>query len=77
MSIHPVKLSRDEFTAKYFPRYVAKYRPDYRIKLNKYGRPTRTTPGSMLAQQTKRDNRVDEGYADYLAIFESNERGPQ
>lgn len=43
--ISPVKLTREEFIARYFPQYVEAYQPDYRIRLRPDGRPTRTTPG--------------------------------
>lgn len=68
----PAKLDRAAFVALYFPQYVEAYRPDYRIRLRSDGRPTRTTPGNVKAQQTKRDKRIDEAFARYARDYEAS-----
>jgi hypothetical protein len=65
-------LSRAEFVAKFFPRYVTEWKPSYAIRLNKAGRCVRmTTKGDRQCQQTKRDNRIDAAFNEYLAILQS------
>lgn len=68
-ALNPVQLDRAAFVALYFPRYVDAYRPPSGIILRPDGRPTRTTPGNVKAQQTKRENRVDAAFASYQATF--------
>lgn len=67
----PPLLSRADFVAKYLPQYVRDYEPPRGIILRPDGRPTRSTKGSVRAQVTKRDNRINEAYARYCAMHEA------
>lgn len=67
----PARLSRDEFVAEYFPRYVEPYRAPTGIRLRPNGRMMTSSPGSVRAQQTKRHNRVETAYAAYVEGYGS------
>lgn len=61
--------TRETFVARYFPRYVEAYRPPTGIRLRSDGRSTRTTPGNVKAQHTKRDKIIDDAFASYNATL--------
>ena len=63
------KLTRDEFIQTYYPKWVEPWRPDYRIRLNKHGRPMAN--GNPKVQETKRKNIIDAEYAQYSTVFDS------
>lgn len=70
----PPRLERAEFVAKYLPQYAREYSPPtgiraYMDKNGKYHVP-QSTPGSIGAQLTKRNNRIDAAYALYLAQWQ-------
>lgn len=68
-----VRLTRDEFCAKYFPRYVEPYFAGHgRPKGN--GRWSSPTAATAKGQNTKRARIVDEAFAHYCAIFDSCEQ---
>lgn len=70
-TLNAVKLSRDEFVAKYFPKYVKPWKPNYRIQVKPNGRCVRMPiPGDYKSQETKRTNKINEAYESYLASFE-------
>ena len=65
-------LDRAQFVEKFFPQYVQEWKPSFAIKLNKHGRCTRmATKSDRQAQQTKRDNRINAAFSDYLACAQS------
>jgi hypothetical protein len=65
-------LTRDEFVAKYLPQYTRAYNPPVGIRahIDKNGkyRVPMSTRGSIQAQVTKRNNRIDSEYAEYCAM---------
>lgn len=61
-------MTRADFVAKYFPRYVEPYRINYGIRLRPDGRPTHPTNATAQAQNTKRANVIDAAYANYRAM---------
>ncbi len=67
----PPAMTRPEFIAAYFPRYVEAYRPPSGIRMVRGVRGNMhvqmSTRGSVQSQETKRTNRVDEAYAAYLS----------
>lgn len=71
----PVLMTREQFVAQYFPRYVFAYRPPSGIRLSKprpgasHGHVIMSTAGSVKSQETKRTNRIDSAFASYLATF--------
>lgn len=66
-------LTRDQFVSKYMPQYKNEYHPDYRIRTytNKKGqlRCPKITKGSIQAQITKRNNRIDAEYGNYCMMW--------
>lgn len=60
-------MTREEFVAKYLPKYSRPYVAPMGIRLDKQGRPVRSTPGSYQAQVTKRENTIAEVYAAYCS----------
>lgn len=68
----PPLLTREQFVARYMPQYVKAYTPNYRIRTYvKDGRVRipRVTQGGVKAQVTKRNNRIDSAYADYVTLW--------
>lgn len=63
----PALLSREAFVQTYMPKYAGTYRPPSGIRLRPDGHPMMTTRGSVQAQLTKRDNRINAAYAAYCA----------
>lgn len=80
----PALLTREGFIAKYFPQYAKSYEPPKGIRLakpkkdEKIGKPITSTKGSIQAQQTRRNHRIDAAYSDYIssrnAVIQMNER---
>ena len=70
----PDRLERSEFVAKYLPQHAREYSPPtgiraYMDKNGKYHVPV-STHGSIGAQITKRNNRIEAAYSVYLAQWE-------
>ncbi len=69
----PELMNREQFVAKYMPEYATEYRPDYRIRTyldkNNRLRIPQTTKGSIQAQVTKRNNRIDAAYEQYKTTW--------
>ena len=70
----PVKLDRAGFVARYLPQYVREYEAPRGIRLRSDGRPTRTLPGNVKAQVTKREARISEAFAHYELMFSEVEK---
>ena len=66
----PPMLSRDEFVGRYMPQYVRPYEPPSGIRLTHSGRPMMSTKASNQAQVTKRENRIDAAYQEYIKHWE-------
>lgn len=64
-------LTRDEFIARYFPKYVQPYSLPTGIRINARGRVAMGNKSHRQAQETKRANIVDSHYSQYLACFNS------
>lgn len=64
----PALLTREEFIAKYLPQYVEPYRPPTGIRLAG-SRVIVSTPASIKAQVSKRNNRIDLAYSEYVAYW--------
>ena len=66
-------LSREEFVARFFPRYREPYRPPSGIRMVRGAsgalRVQMSTDASRKGQETKRRNRIDAAYADYCAHY--------
>ncbi len=62
-------LSREEFTARYFPKYARPYELPPGLRLNSHGRVMMGNKSHRQAQETKRANIVDGHYSQYLACF--------
>lgn len=71
IEINPTRLTREQFVAKYLPQYVREYSPPTGLRLNARGRVMMSSRGSVRAQVTKREHRIDEAYNDYLKMFEA------
>lgn len=69
----PPPLSREDFVAQYFPKYVQPYQPPRGIRMVRGKRGDlhvqMSTKASTQAQVTTRERRIDEGFADYLALY--------
>lgn len=62
-------LSREDFIARFMPKYARPYEAPRGIRLNARGRCIQSTRGSHQAQVTKRENRISEAYARYLSDY--------
>ena len=67
----PALLTREQFVAQYMPQYAKDYSPPSGIRMvvGASGVPhvQMSSRGSIQAQVTKRDNRIDENYAAYCS----------
>jgi hypothetical protein len=63
-------LSREEYETAFF-KPLSNY-PDYRIRLNKKGRPVNGTMSHVNGAHTRRKNKVDAMYARYVTCCEGS-----
>lgn len=72
-------LTREEFVQKYMPQYAREYEPPRGLRTYTHKKTGRivvpqSTRGSINAQVSKRNNRIDDNYKRYKDTWESQNR---